>query len=74
VADLEAVQCPILHADGHDTHAVPGVVHDEVGRKVLNEELRPEAEGATIERVKHGVASAVSGAGAAVSLASLPII
>jgi len=63
----EAVERAILKAEGNNTNAC-AILHQEVKGKVLDEELAVMAERLTVESVEHGVTSAVSGGGAALSL------
>src|SRR5215471_15539690 len=58
------VQGPILEVPGHDPAAGTLLVHDQVERKILDEELRVVAYALLIERVNDRVSGAVgSGAG-----------
>ena len=49
------MDCPVLHADSHDTDTLVGVIHDEIRREILDEKVGTEAEGTTVKGVKHGV-------------------
>ncbi len=55
----EAVQRAVVQVPGHDAAARAVLVHDQVEREVLDEELRVVLERLLIERVQHGVAGAV---------------
>mmetsp|Transcript_20512 Transcript_20512/g.52063 ORF Transcript_20512/g.52063 Transcript_20512/m.52063 type:complete len:434 (+) Transcript_20512:262-1563(+) len=74
VVCVEAVQRAVLHVERHHAHALARVVHDEVERKVLHEELSVVFAGLPVERVQHRVASAVGRARAAVGLAALSVV
>ena len=70
VGSLHSVDGTISHVVGHDSTALVAL-HNEIHGEVLYEEDAVVAEGATEERVQHGVSRAVSDGAAAVSLATL---
>lgn len=49
VKNLEAMNGTVLHADGHDTDTLVGVIHDEVGCEVpvggFSDELKQSSMG-----------------------------
>ena len=56
----EAVERAVFDAQRHDA-AAGAVLHDQVEREILDEELGRVAERLAVERVQHGVAGAVGG-------------
>ena len=56
----EAVNAAVFEAQGHDA-AAHALVHDEIEREILDEELGRMAQRLAIKRVQHGVAGAVRG-------------
>ena len=56
----DTVNAAILEAPSHDA-AADAIIHDEVEREVLDEELGGMAQRLPIERVQHGMAGAVRG-------------
>ena len=66
----EAVERAVLGAQRDHAHAL-ALVHDEVERKVLDEEVGVVTEGLAVESVEEGMASTVGRGGAAVGLATL---
>ena len=69
----EPVDGAVLHAHRHHADAL-ALVHDEVEREVLDEELRVVAERLAVERVQHRVPRAIRRARAAVRLAALAVV
>eukprot|EP00760_Papus_ankaliazontas_P024347 PhM_4_TR2254/c0_g1_i1/m.78351 len=59
VLGAEPVDRAVVDAHGHDAAADVLLVHDEVERQVLVEEAHAVLEGLAVERVEHGVASAI---------------
>ena len=70
VLGKEAVQGAVLHVEGDNTNAL-AVLHDQVEREVLDEEVGIVAQGLAVERVQQCVAREVGRGGAAVGLAAL---
>lgn len=68
----ESVKGAIFHVQGHDTNTCT-VLHDQIERKVLDEEVRIMSKGLAIKRVKKSMPCAVGGGGAAICLASLAV-
>lgn len=66
----EPVQSTVLHIQGDHTDAL-AVLHNEVERKVLDEEVCVVPERLAIERVQECVACSVCGSGAAIRLPAL---
>mmetsp|Transcript_13059 Transcript_13059/g.24770 ORF Transcript_13059/g.24770 Transcript_13059/m.24770 type:complete len:462 (-) Transcript_13059:507-1892(-) len=71
LVSLEPVDRSILHAQGHHTLALP-ILHDQVKREILHEELGVVLHRLAVERVKHSVPSPVGSARTPVGLAALP--
>mmetsp|Transcript_2453 Transcript_2453/g.7277 ORF Transcript_2453/g.7277 Transcript_2453/m.7277 type:complete len:379 (-) Transcript_2453:147-1283(-) len=69
----EAVQRTVLHAHGQHAHAL-ALMHQQVEREVLDEELRVVPHGLPVERVQQRVACAVGRARAAVRLPPLAVV
>jgi hypothetical protein len=69
----EAMEGTILHVQSDDTNAL-AVLHDEVERKVLNEEVGVVAKTLAVERVKKSMARPVRRCGATVGLAALAVL
>ena len=69
----EAVQAAVLHVERHHADAL-ALVHDEVERKVLDEEGGVVLERLAVQRVQDGVARAVGGRRAPVRLAVLAVV
>jgi hypothetical protein len=69
----EAVQRSVLHVEGEDADAL-AVLHEQVERKVLDEEVGVVAERLAVECVKHSVARSVGGGGASVRLSTLAVV
>lgn len=69
----EAMDRTVLHVERDDTDAF-AILHDQVKRKVLDEEVGVVAERLTVQSVKHGVSSSVGGGGATVGLATLAVV
>ncbi len=68
----EAVQPAVLEAPGQHAAAGAVVVHQQVERDVLDEELRPVPEALLVERVEDGVTGAVRGRAGALRHRSSP--
>ncbi len=66
----EPVQGAVLHVARHDTDTL-AVFHDQIERKVLNEEVCVVPEGLAVERVEEGVAGTVGRSSATVCLTAL---
>ena len=56
----ETVDGAVFHVHGDDTTA-GAILHDQVEREILDEELGRIAQRLAIERVQHGVAGAIGG-------------
>ena len=69
----EPVEGSVLHAHRDDADALT-LVHDEIKREVLHEELGVVLERLSVEGVKHRVSSPVRGARAPVRLATLAVV
>lgn len=69
----EAVQGTVFHVERNDTDTL-AVLHDQVQREVLDEEVRVVAQRLAVESVENGVSSSVSGSGATVGLATLAVL
>ena len=69
----EPVEGSVLHAHRDDADAL-ALVHDEINRKILHEELGVVLERLSVEGVKHRVSSPVRGARAPVRLATLAVV
>mmetsp|Transcript_15598 Transcript_15598/g.21318 ORF Transcript_15598/g.21318 Transcript_15598/m.21318 type:complete len:375 (-) Transcript_15598:215-1339(-) len=74
VLGADAVDGAVFHVQRNHAVAVAGVVHEQVHGEVLDEVGGVEGERAPVERVEHGVAGAVSRAGAPVGLAALAVL
>ncbi len=61
----ETVDAAVLEAPRHDAAAGAVLVHDEIERVILDEELGVVLEALLVERVQHGVAGAVGRGGGA---------
>lgn len=68
----EPMERAILHVERHNAHTF-AVLHDEVKRKILDEEVGVVAEGLAVECVQEGVACAVGSRRAAVGLTALAV-
>ena len=56
---VEAVERAVVQVPGDDAAAAAVLVHDEVDREILDEELGPPLERLAVKRVEDGVAGAV---------------
>ena len=69
----EPVERAVLHVESHDADTL-AVLHDQVEREVLNEEVGVVTERLAVERVEESVASTVCRSRAAVGLATLAVL
>ena len=69
----EAVKRTVLHVQRDNTDAL-AVLHDEVERKVLDEEVGVVTKGLAVECVEESVTSTVGRGGATVGLATLTVL
>ena len=67
----EAVECAVLHVEGDHANTL-AILHDEVEREVLDEEVGVVSEGLTIEGMKNGVPGSVGCGCTTVCLSTLP--
>jgi hypothetical protein len=66
------MQSPIFHIERNDTDTFT-VLHQEVERKVLDEEVGVVAQRLTVEGMKDGVACSVGGGGTSVCLSTFTV-
>ena len=69
----EAMKRAVFHVERDNTDTL-AVLHDEVEREVLDEEVCVVAEGLAVERVEESVASTVGRSRATVGLATLTVL
>ena len=69
----ETMQGAVLHVERDDTNTL-AILHDQVEREVLDEEIGVVAEGLAIERVQQSVAGTVSGSSATICLTTLAVL
>ena len=69
----EAVEGAVLEVEGDHTHTL-AVLHDEIERKILDEEVGVVAEGLAVEGMEEGVTGTVGGGGATVRLTTLAVL
>ena len=67
------MQGAVLEVEGDHTHAL-AVLHDEIEREVLDEEVGVVAEGLAVEGMEEGVTGTVGGGGATVRLTTLAVL